>query len=300
MSTIVATMNYHGVNAQEIITSDGIAFACKEYGHGEPVVALHCSASNGRQWRPLADGLGERFRIVAPDGFGYGESRPWHGFRPFRLTDEAAIVRALAAQSGDPVHLIGHSYGGGVALRAALEVPERIRTLTLIEPSAFHLLRLAGEHEAGLFAEIRSVAETISQCVANGDYAAGMECFIGYWSGPGTWQKLDSSRRRAFAAKAARVALDFNALINESLGLTAYHRLAMPVLLIEGSRSPKPSRRICQLLAGTMPNATSIIIPGVGHMGVVEAFARFLPAIQRHLLGMTANSRSMLKLAVPA
>src|SRR5262245_40305747 len=106
----------------------------------EPVVLLHSSGASGAQWRTLAEQLGERYHVVAPDLYGYGASAPWPGHGPFSLAHEAEIVHALLDRLGERVHLVGHSYGGAVALHVARLHSERLRSLALIEPVAFHLL----------------------------------------------------------------------------------------------------------------------------------------------------------------
>ena len=68
-------------------------------------------------------------------------------------------------RSDGQVHLVGHSYGGGVALRAAVERPDRIASLTLYEPSAFHLLRAMGARAAGALAEILALAARTAEGV---------------------------------------------------------------------------------------------------------------------------------------
>src|SRR3546814_8229080 len=95
-----------------------------------------------------------------PDLRGYGATEGWSGRAPMRLADEAALVRALAEEAGEPVHLVGHSYGGAVALMAALHFPEAIASLTLIEPVAFFLLRARSASDHALFTEIRSEEHT--------------------------------------------------------------------------------------------------------------------------------------------
>ena len=77
------------------------------------------------------------------------------------------------------MHLVGHSYGGGLALRIARERPEMVRSLTLVEPSCFHLLRQTGGHEQSLFREITEIADVVRNAVTTGNYGYGMEP---YWA----------------------------------------------------------------------------------------------------------------------
>ena len=107
----------------------------------------------------------------------------------FTLADEAARTIELIDRSERKVHLVGHSYGGGVALHAALARPARVASLTLYEPSAFHLLKAMGERGAAAFAEISAVARATERGVATGDFRRGAIAFVDYWSGTGAWER---------------------------------------------------------------------------------------------------------------
>ena len=101
---------------------------------------------------------------------------------------------ALIDESDDKVHLVGHSYGGGVALNVALARPDRIASMALYEPSAFHLLRQMGETGAAAFAEITGVARHICQGVVTGDYRGAVAAFVDYWNGAGRMERLAPAR----------------------------------------------------------------------------------------------------------
>lgn len=241
-------------------------FEYLELGSGEPVVLLHGSGGSSGQWRALAEQLHERYRVFAPDLYGYGASAPWSGRRAFHLECEAEIVLALLERFGGRVHLVGHSYGGAVALHVARLCGDSLRSLTLIEPAAFSLLRQA---DAPAAAEIAEVAESMVRAMACGDYLGGFGQFIDYWNGPGAWAAIPADKRYAMAARFPKVMLDFHATFNEPTRLEDFRSMVVPTLLMQGTRSPSPTRRICGLLADTFPVTQLKNVEGAGHMSPV-------------------------------
>ena len=67
-------------------------------GAGEPVVLIHSSVSGNRQWRALTDALKDRYRVLAINLFGYGETPPWSGTAPQSLYAQAQLVVALGEE----------------------------------------------------------------------------------------------------------------------------------------------------------------------------------------------------------
>jgi pimeloyl-ACP methyl ester carboxylesterase len=241
-------------------------FEYLEQGSGEPVILAHGSGSSGAQWRGLADQLSARYHVFAPDLIGYGGSTHWSGSKAFQLESEAEIVRALLARVNQRAHLVAHSYGGAVALHVARTLGDSLRSLTLIEPAAFHLLR---EADAPLAAECAEVAERIVRAIASGEYLAGFGMFFDYWNGPQAWAQLSAEKRHAMTTRLPKVVLDFHAIFNARSRLVDFGALTIPTLLLQGSRSPAPTRRICELLAGTIPSAELRTLVGAGHMAPI-------------------------------
>jgi pimeloyl-ACP methyl ester carboxylesterase len=246
------------------------------------VVLVPSSASSARQWKPLVDQLAG-FQPVSLDLWGHGNQGRWHGAGPLSLAEEAAAVHE-ACPDGAPFHLVGHSYGGGVALRFALGHPERLRSLTLIEPSSFHILKGAQETEAHLLDEIRAVAAAVNRGVICGDYAGGMHTFIDYWGGAGSWASLPDDRKAQFAELAVHVAHHFWSLIEEKTPLDAYAAIDVPTLIVCGTRSPAPSRGITRLLAEALPRARHRTIRNGGHMSPITHPAEVNALVLEHLL----------------
>jgi pimeloyl-ACP methyl ester carboxylesterase len=237
-----------------------------ELGSGEPVLLLHSSASSGTQWRALAERLGERYRVIVPDLYGYGGTAHWPGRSPFHLECEAEIVLGLLGRVGRRAHLVGHSYGGAVALHVAGLHGDLLRSLTLIEPVAFHLLQ---GPDAPALAEITGVAESVARAIACGEYVAGFGRFVDYWSSPEASAQLTADKRYAMAARLPKIALEFHATLNEPSRLEDFRLMTVPTLLLHGTSSPLPTRRICELLARVLPEAQLKTIGGAGHMAPV-------------------------------
>jgi pimeloyl-ACP methyl ester carboxylesterase len=237
-----------------------------DLGSGEPVFLLHSSGSSSGQWRALAERLSQRYRVIAPDFYGYGGTAQWPGAKPFHLECEAEIVLALLERVNQPVHLVGHSYGGALALHVAGFHAELLRSLTLIEPVAFQLLRGA---DVPALAEIREVAEIVTRAVTRGEYVAGFEHFVDYWTSPAAAAEVPAYKRYAMAARLPKIALEFHATLNEPTQLDDFRSMSVPTLLLHGTGSPWPTRRICDLLERILPKAQLKTIGGAGHMSPI-------------------------------
>jgi pimeloyl-ACP methyl ester carboxylesterase len=232
----------------------------------QPVLLLHCSGSSGAQWRSLAAKLGSGFRAIAPDLMGYGAAAPWLGSGEFSLAQEAAALAGSLHRLGEPAHLIGHSYGGAVALHLARTRPGMFRSLTLIEPSAFHLLRGGDAIDRAALDEIGAVAAQAGADLARGAQLEGFGRFVDYWSGQGAWAGMAAEKRAPFSTQLATVVHNFQALLNEPASLGDLRGLALPVLLVQGGLTQLPSRCVCKRLRDAHPAWRFSVVRGAGHM----------------------------------
>ncbi len=255
------------------------------------VIALHCSGADARQWRPLREALGRDFDLLVPEHYGCEQTGPWPGERAFTLADEAERTVALIDRERRPVHLVGHSYGGAVALKVAMLRPERVASLSLYEPSCFHLLWSAGERGAEAFAEIQSVARYTADLIASGDFRGAAASFVEYWGGHGTWDGLKPAVQQALTRWAPKAPLDFSALFGETTPLSAYARLAMPTFLLFGQRALRPSRVLVELLGETMPKAWLEEIARAGHMGPVTHAETVSTTIAERIARLSGHRR---------
>ena len=149
----------------------------RDQGCGPGVLCLHSIASSSSQWRQLSNLLSDRYRVLAVDGYGAGQSPEWPVGRAMRLSDEVDLAAPAIALAGDRFHLVGHSYGAAVAVKLALMHPARLRSLVLYEPTLLHLV--AGADPASSpAAGIWHAANDAADAVARGDSLAAAERFI--------------------------------------------------------------------------------------------------------------------------
>jgi pimeloyl-ACP methyl ester carboxylesterase len=243
-------------------------------------VLIPCSASSARQWSALVEQLAG-FAPVPLDLRGHGDRPHWHGAGALSLSAEAAAIEQ-ACPDGAPFHLVGHSYGGAAALAFAASHADRLRSLTLIEPSSFHILKAAkgGSH---LLEEIATMAEAVNRDVLCGDYRAAMQTFIDYWAGPGSWKSMPEKKKEQLARLATHIAHHFCALMEEPATLADYAEIEVPTLILCGTGSPRPSRAITRLLAEAMPRARHRTIPNAGHMSPITHPAEVNAFILAHI-----------------
>ena len=246
------------------------------------LVCLHASASSGRQWQALQRRLTGRYQVLSPDLSGSGDSPPWPPERELTLADEVAMLEPAFEAAGELPHLIGHSYGGAVAVRAALTYPGRFRSLVLIEPVLFGLL-LTEDPDQPAAREIVALCQHTRVAVELGALDSAAQRFIDYWMGPGTWAGMSPPRQAAVARAMPGVRSQWSAIFAETTPLAAYSSLDLPTLYLVGSQSPASARSVARLLAQVLPDVTTAELEGAGHMAPVTHPDTVNAAIEAHI-----------------
>lgn len=260
-------------------------------GDGRPIVLLHSSMASKSQWRELIERMRKTHRLIAIDLHGYGETPMPATRETFSLGDEVQLVGRVLAETlepGERFHLVGHSYGGAVALRFAYDMRQRVRSLSLFEPMAPHLL---GHNDPGRN-DLKTLAQTVEASLKQGDLPGATARFIDYWSGPGSFFHLSTDRQAALSRTFAKVPLDFRASFDEPLAVYDYLRITMPTCLIGGLFSPRSTAGVLEVLTEVLPDYRLHWV-AASHMAPVTHAALVNPIIEGFIHQVDAAGLSL-------
>ena len=278
----------NGVNNNPAITVDYL-----EAGSSGPMVMLvHSSVSGARQLRRLMGDLKDQFRVRAVNLFGYGKTPPWPETIQ-SLDDQARLVEAALPANADEIYLVGHSFGGSVAMKAAARLVGRVAKLVLLETNPFYLLAQSGRVDA--FAEAMELRNYIKKFGALGEWATAAEKFADYWGGAGTWHEMSLDRRMAFSEALKPNFFEWDAVMNETTPMEQWAAL-LPgeTLLVCDPRTVLPIREITTLLRCSCPGWAYKEAPGAGHMAPLTRPDLINPLVAS-FLGAPANNEGVIE-----
>jgi pimeloyl-ACP methyl ester carboxylesterase len=250
------------------------------------VIALHSGGMSSRQWRRFAARLGAAgHEVITPDFRGHGDGVPWPD-EP--VTDFAFDVAAVERLIVGPTHLVGHSYGGLIALLVARGRTD-VASVAVYEPIALGTLFDTGD-EDGLRDLDRLAGDPCFTDPATRGDEDWLRRFVDYWSGAGAWDALGDGGQASFRAAAPALADTAPALAAERTPIASYTSIGAPVLLVRGDRSPLASQRVAALLANGIPRARMETVDGAGHMGPLTHRDRVEDLIVGHIASIRPST----------
>jgi pimeloyl-ACP methyl ester carboxylesterase len=258
----------------EVIEAAGVAIAFEQRGHGPPLVLLHGIPSDGRVWRRQLDDLSDEFRVVAWDAPGCGRSGDPDG--PFGLTDAArCLVEFVAALGLERPHVLGLSWGGGLALEVYRIEPSLPRSLVLAGTYAGWKGSLPPDDVAARLGAYLTAARTSDRDLKS--FGPGM------FSPSAPPELVDELTEIASSS----VHHDALASLARSFAETDLRpvlpTIAVPTLVLHGDADARSPLAVGEALHAAIPGSQFVVLPGVGHVSNVEAPDQFDRAVRDFL-----------------
>lgn len=254
-----------------------------EAGDGPLLILVHSSVSGARQWRKLMERLNTSFHVKAINLFGYGRTPKWPRNETQTLNDQAQLIEAIIPRDAGTVGLVGHSFGGSVAMSAARRLGRRTGKLVLLEPNPFFLLRDNGRDAA--FSEALDLRDVVKGCGAHGNWMAAAEKFADYWGGKGAWAATDADQRRAFSEALKPNFHEWDAVINETTPLQTWaDALPGETLVVYDPQTVRPILEIIELMRSATTWRFETLAEG-GHMAPLTHPDLVNPLVERFLEG---------------
>jgi pimeloyl-ACP methyl ester carboxylesterase len=261
---------------------DGAELEAVVLGSGDPVVLVQ-TALTADELLPLAERLRGHFRVVHYHRRGYAGSSP--ATQPGSVSRDAADCAGLLDALGiDRVHVVGTSYSAAVAMQLAVDHPEVVHTLALVEPPPVH-----GPDDAAF----RAANDDLRRDRLARGAEAAVDRFLTVTMGTDWRIRLDDlvpgGSAQVLRDGRSFFDIDMPALLRWSFDATAAARVRVPVLHVAGSEHGALFEGVGDLVRTWLPHAEQVTIAGAGHDVALthpdEVAASLVPFLSRHPTG---------------
>lgn len=252
----------------------GLRIGYQREGQGPPLVLLHGAYEDSRIWRQQLEGLSKEFTVIAWDAPGCGRSDdPPPDFSGRELGD--ALAGFLHEVAPRKPHVLGLSWGSGVALELYRSHPNMVASLLLVSAYAGWAGSLAPEEVERRYAQIQAELDQPP------------EQFIPAWLPTLFTARADP----AVVEEASAIMADFHpagmrALLNAS-GHADYRdvlpTISVPTLLLYGEKDVRSPLAVAEEIHRQIPGSELVVIPDVGHLAAAEAPEAFNTEVRRFL-----------------
>ena len=263
------------MSRQNITSKDGTPIAYWQSGQGSPLVLVHGTAADHGRWAPVLPAFERHFTACVVDRRGRGGSGDSDHYAIEReFEDIAAVVNSL----GEPVNLLGHSYGALCALEAAL-LTAHVRKLVLYEP---------GIEVAGQEIYPPAVMERLEALLEVGDRDGVVVTFMREVAGmpPETVESMRSQPAwQALVSAAHTIPRELRAGKAYGLDPERFRDLGVPTLMLSGGESPAALGKAAGAVKEALSDSRMVVMAGQGHAAMDTGPDLFTTEVLRFVEG---------------
>jgi pimeloyl-ACP methyl ester carboxylesterase len=245
-----------------MLTVDGHNIDYQETGEGPAVLFVPGSYSTPAAWGGMQKRLRPGFRFIGTSICGYGGTDETRNLGNFGMEHQVRVVEAVARHANAPVHLVGHSFGGTIALATALAGAVEVSSIATFEANPLALIRERGRGD--LYHATQQMSAAFEQAYNDGERdAAGR--IIDFWGGAGSFAAMpepvqDYCRSTTFAN-----VLDWRTAFGFEAAMADYAGLTMPALIVRGGLANAAMVEITEGLAASLPDVRTSVVDGASH-----------------------------------
>jgi pimeloyl-ACP methyl ester carboxylesterase len=271
-----------GGHAAKEVEVNGVRLQYIDQGSGEPIVFVHGAPHDLRAWEPVRDAIAKKYRFIAYTQRYFG-TKPWpdEGKNFSIATHADDLAKFITALNARPVHLVGWSHGGLVAVTAALSDPSLVRSLILYEASVISVLppespegKIAREDRAKMIGPSVAVAKA-------GDFtkAAKLLQEAAFQLRPGEFDSLPEDLQTVLLDNARLVPLLLAAPPPPVITCDMLKDFTRPTLVMRGEKTQAFYALISEAITKCVPGAQQVILQNVNHDGPVRDPVAFTGAV---------------------
>src|SRR5262249_35586913 len=203
---------------------------------------------------------------------------------------EADVLEEVIRAAGEPVHLVGHSFGGLASLAVALRNRVCLKSLVVIEAPAAALLRQNGDHSH--YRAFRDMTRSYFAAHAGGD-AQAIAAMIDFYGGAGTFAAWPPRVRDYAVATTAVNILDWAGAYGFAPSPAALAGVTIPVLVLRGEKSHAAVRHANALIAARVKDGACMTVEGAAHFMIATHPNRVARLISEHVLDAETEPREL-------
>jgi len=281
LCVVVPTSTPQAQAAKEV-EINGVRLQYVEQGSGEPMVFVHGAPSDLRTWEPVREVVAKNYRFIAYTQRYFG-TEPWpdDGKNCSIQTLADDLTKFITSLNAGPVHLVSWSYGGLVAMSAAVKNPSLVRSLILYEPAVISVLP-AESAEGKVAREDRSkmLAPAIAANEA-GDavQAAKLLCEAVFQLGPGGFDREPQAVQTWVLDNARTMPLLLAAPAPPAITCDLLKKFPQPTLVMRGEKTRVLYALVSEAISKCIPGAQLVLLQNVGHDGPSRDPAAFTGAV---------------------
>ena len=250
----------------------------EQLGSGSPIVFIHGSYATGSTWKKMIEQLAVNHHCISIKLPGHGGAPDPGDFSEPSIETELLILEQVVNElTAEPIHLVGHSYGGVVALAQALKGNLSVSQMTLFEPVSVWVLDV--EKDEAMSALVRKFLVKYRHDVSQGcQYSCGQ--VIDFWGGEGSFESLPSFIRDSMDTLTRNNIRHWDICTSIRSNKSDLQGCSIPTRLVCGTESNPVAHAITDHLNKEILNSKKYTIEGASHFLVTSHASECLSVLK--------------------